>query len=58
MSDKDPILRRNAPKLELHVPEPSFRPGDTPDFSSLTIPAAGERTAAGHERRPPPRLTR
>jgi 2-oxoisovalerate dehydrogenase E1 component alpha subunit len=42
MSDKDPTLRRNAPKLELHVPEPSFRPGDAPDFSSLEIPAAGE----------------
>ena len=42
MSDKDTDLRRNAPKLELHVPEPAFRPGDTPDFSSLHIPAAGE----------------
>ena len=42
MSDKDPSLRRNAPKLALHVPEPSFRPGDTPDFSGLKIPAAGE----------------
>ncbi|HKP34888.1 MAG TPA: 3-methyl-2-oxobutanoate dehydrogenase (2-methylpropanoyl-transferring) subunit alpha [Sphingomicrobium sp.] len=41
MSDKDPSLRRNAPKLALHVPEPAFRPGDTPDFSSLKIPAAG-----------------
>jgi 2-oxoisovalerate dehydrogenase E1 component alpha subunit len=41
MSDKDPSLRRNAPKLELHVPEPAFRPGDTPDFSSLKVPAAG-----------------
>src|SRR5689334_19087775 len=41
MSDKDPSLRRNAPKLELHVPEPPFRPGDTPDFSSLKVPAAG-----------------
>src|SRR4051795_499632 len=41
MSDKDPSLRRNAPRLALHVPEPPFRPGDTPDFSSLTIPAAG-----------------
>jgi len=40
MSDKDPSLRRNAPKLELHVPEPAFRPGDTPDFSSLKVPAA------------------
>jgi len=41
MSDKDPSLRRNAPKLELHVPEPPFRPGDSPDFSSLKIPPAG-----------------
>ena len=35
MSDKDPALRRNRPKLALHVPEPTFRPGDTPDFSEL-----------------------
>src|SRR3954452_13406843 len=42
MSDKDPSKRRpNRPKLALHVPEPAFRPGDTPDFSSLKIPAAG-----------------
>src|SRR3954469_12835135 len=42
MSDKDPSkLRPNRPKLALHVPEPPFRPGDTPDFSALKIPAAG-----------------
>jgi 2-oxoisovalerate dehydrogenase E1 component alpha subunit len=41
MSDKDPELRRNAPPLALHVPEPPFRPGDAPDFSSLNIPEAG-----------------
>ncbi|MES2120446.1 MAG: 3-methyl-2-oxobutanoate dehydrogenase (2-methylpropanoyl-transferring) subunit alpha [Pseudomonadota bacterium] len=42
MSEKDPApLKPNRPKLELHVPEPTFRPGDTPDFSSLNIPAAG-----------------
>src|SRR5207302_569943 len=41
MSDKDPSLRRNAPKLALHVPEPPFRPGDTPDISSLNVPSAG-----------------
>ncbi len=33
--------RRNAPVLALHVPEPAFRPGDAPDFSSIVIPAAG-----------------
>src|SRR6478609_7191420 len=42
MSDRDPSLRRNAPRLALHVPEPTFRPGDTPDFSKLQVPAAGE----------------
>src|SRR4051794_38098508 len=43
MSDKDPAkLKPNRPKLELHVPEPAFRPGDTPDFSSLKIPPAGK----------------
>jgi 2-oxoisovalerate dehydrogenase E1 component alpha subunit len=43
MSDRDPSkLKPNRPQLALHVPEPPFRPGDTPDFSSLKIPAAGE----------------
>ncbi len=41
MSDKDPALRANAPRLQLHVPEPLFRPGDTPDFSGIKVPAAG-----------------
>jgi 2-oxoisovalerate dehydrogenase E1 component subunit alpha len=41
MSDK-PDTRRNRPALALHVPEPPFRPGDTPDFSSIKVPAAGE----------------
>jgi len=38
-SPSDP--RRNAPQLALHVPEPPYRPGDTPDFSSISVPAAG-----------------
>jgi 2-oxoisovalerate dehydrogenase E1 component alpha subunit len=43
MSDQDPSpLRANRPGLTLHVPEPAFRPGDKPDFSSLAIAAAGE----------------
>jgi len=42
MSDEDPTrLKPNRPKLALHVPEPPFRPGDTPDFCSLKVPAAG-----------------
>jgi 2-oxoisovalerate dehydrogenase E1 component alpha subunit len=31
----------NRPRLSLHVPEPSFRPGDTVDFSDLPISEAG-----------------
>lgn len=27
--------------LSMHVPEPACRPGDTPDFSNVTIPKAG-----------------
>ena len=41
MSEADPQARRNSPALALHVPEPPFRPGDTPDFSSLVVPSAG-----------------
>ncbi|WP_284125216.1 3-methyl-2-oxobutanoate dehydrogenase (2-methylpropanoyl-transferring) subunit alpha [Parerythrobacter aestuarii] len=31
----------NKPHLELHVPEPKYRPGDKADFSYLDIPEAG-----------------
>lgn len=41
MSDAEPQTRRNAPSLSLHVPEPAYRPGDTPDFSAIKVPAAG-----------------
>ena len=34
--------RPNRPALALHVPEPPFRPGDAPDFSSVKIPPAGD----------------
>jgi len=27
--------------LSLQVPEPEWRPGDTPDYSHVTFPAAG-----------------
>ena len=33
--------RSNAPILALHVPEPAYRPGDTPDFSAVHVPPAG-----------------
>ncbi|HET9810273.1 MAG TPA: 3-methyl-2-oxobutanoate dehydrogenase (2-methylpropanoyl-transferring) subunit alpha [Sphingomicrobium sp.] len=41
MRDKEDSRKPNRPELSLHVPEPRFRPGDTPDFSNLQIPAAG-----------------
>jgi 2-oxoisovalerate dehydrogenase E1 component alpha subunit len=31
----------NRPRLSLHVPEPKFRPGDTVDFSHISVPEAG-----------------
>jgi 2-oxoisovalerate dehydrogenase E1 component subunit alpha len=42
MRDGESPKKPNRPQLSLHVPEPPFRPGDTPDYSSLRIPAAGE----------------
>jgi 2-oxoisovalerate dehydrogenase E1 component alpha subunit len=41
MPDNAPPKKSNRPQLSLHVPEPPFRPGDTPDFSAMEIPAAG-----------------
>jgi 2-oxoisovalerate dehydrogenase E1 component alpha subunit len=32
----------NLPPLELHVPEPLFRPGDTADFSNIAVPGIDE----------------
>ncbi|QIE45503.1 3-methyl-2-oxobutanoate dehydrogenase (2-methylpropanoyl-transferring) subunit alpha [Pseudohalocynthiibacter aestuariivivens] len=37
----------DTPALSLNVPQPACRPGDTPDFSSIDVPAAGS------VRRPP-----
>lgn len=33
---------KNQPQLELHVPEPQYRPGDVVNFSNLGIPTAGD----------------
>ncbi len=41
MRDREPSKTPNRPELSLHVPEPRFRPGDTPDFSGMEIPEAG-----------------
>jgi 2-oxoisovalerate dehydrogenase E1 component alpha subunit len=34
-------VRGNLPPLDLHVPEPPYRPGDAVDYSHLAIPPAG-----------------
>ena len=34
-------MLKNSRPLSLHIPEPRFRPGETPDFSNLGIPEAG-----------------
>lgn len=33
----------NKPALELHVPEPTYRPGDEVDFAHITVPEAGKQ---------------
>ena len=47
MNDKN--MKKNSQPLSLHVPEPSGRPGDAPDFSHLKLDAAGavERPEVG-----------
>lgn len=35
--------RANQPSLTLHVPEPTYRPGDPVDFAHLEIPDAGNQ---------------
>src|SRR6185312_3002561 len=44
-----PVMKtlKNSRPLSLHIPEPRFRPGETPDFSNLAI------VEAGVTRRPP-----
>jgi len=39
--DKSVVAGGNLPPLQLHVPEPKFRPGDAVDYSDLVIPPAG-----------------
>ena len=43
MADEDGQPGRNRPALSLHIPEPSFRPGDAVDFSFLKVSEAGEQ---------------
>jgi 2-oxoisovalerate dehydrogenase E1 component alpha subunit len=35
---------KNSVPLSLHIPEPDARPGDTPDFSDVTIPDPSDST--------------
>ncbi|RZK02895.1 MAG: 3-methyl-2-oxobutanoate dehydrogenase (2-methylpropanoyl-transferring) subunit alpha [Novosphingobium sp.] len=55
---KTPSRKRgNLPPLELHVPEPKYRPGDAVDYSDLVIPPAGaqprpDETCAAEETYP------
>lgn len=44
MPDKGP--------LQFHVPEPEVRPGDTPDFSNVVVPPAGEQPRPPVDARP------
>jgi 2-oxoisovalerate dehydrogenase E1 component alpha subunit len=39
LPDAHKTPQANRPQLTLHVPEPLFRPGDTPDFANIAVPA-------------------
>eukprot|EP01034_Spumella_vulgaris_P002319 gene2319-3014_t len=39
MSETDRRPASNLPPLSLHIPEPRYRPGDTPDFGDIVVPA-------------------
>ncbi|MFM6854447.1 MAG: thiamine pyrophosphate-dependent enzyme [Sphingopyxis sp.] len=38
MPDAHKHRQGNLPPLRLHIPEPRFRPGDTPDFANIIVP--------------------
>jgi 2-oxoisovalerate dehydrogenase E1 component alpha subunit len=41
MDEGLPQAAHNLPPLALHVPEPRYRPGDTPDFGDIHVPPVG-----------------
>ncbi len=43
---------KNRAKLSLHIPVPRTRPGDAPDFSGVTLEAAGEVSRPPTDARP------
>ncbi len=52
MPDAHKSRTDNLPPLTLHIPEPRFRPGDTPDFSDIAVPPAGAQTRPPEDSRP------
>ena len=42
-------MASNLPPLSLHVPEPRFRPGDTADFSDISVPGVDAITRPGED---------
>lgn len=42
----------NLPPLALHVPEPRYRPGDTPDFSDIVVPSVDATSRPGGASKP------
>ena len=41
MTEKTTAESGDYAPLKIHIPEPPFRPGDTPDFSDFKVPEAG-----------------
>lgn len=42
----------NLPSLSLHIPEPRYRPGDTPDFGDIVVPPVDGTPRPGEASKP------
>ena len=52
MPESDSRPASNLPPLSLHIPEPGYRPGDTPDFGDIEIPAVDATPRSGEATKP------
>ena len=52
MPESDSRPASNLPPLSLHIPEPRYRPGDTPDFGDIDVPAVEATPRPGEATKP------
>jgi len=52
MPETPPPAASNLPSLSLHIPEPRYRPGDTPDFGDIVVPPVDATPRPGEASKP------